>query len=140
MGAGFLPAQEEQDPVALGEHRQSHDAHCHAIGGDAARLADHDAAASDEPLQHLLDPEQVVGCRRRSIRAGLHVQNFAEDDDGRPVDHALVRWYDVDDGACRRGLKGCRRENQHSDAQSESSSPRQAPLQDLLHAEIRRKF
>ena len=91
VGALLFGPKEQQDPVALRQHGYAHD----------CGLPNDDTAAGDEPLQHFLDREQVVRGQSPSIGSGLRAQDFAEDDDRRPVHHALVRWHDVDDGACR---------------------------------------
>ena len=100
----FLLTQKEQDTVTLLQHWESRNDHALAVGANAAGLPDQDAIGSDLTLQHLLDCEEVVRGQAAVCRREARDADFPEDDDRRPVHHALVRRHDVDERTCRRRL------------------------------------
>ncbi|MCY3968421.1 MAG: hypothetical protein OXG74_00680 [Acidobacteria bacterium] len=107
----FRRIEEEEHPVALGQHRQAENSHRNAVRPDTARLANEDRAAGNEALQHVLDLHRVV--RRRHVRGERRRggPDLAEHEDRRTLDHPRVGGQDVDDRRRRSGNEGGGEEN-----------------------------
>jgi len=80
----FRP-QEQEQAIAVREHRQAQDPEGEPVIVDAAGLLNDDRRAANGALQHFLDVEDVVRRRPAPMLFRSRGPDHAEDDERRPV-------------------------------------------------------